>query len=197
VRFFTPGDHPSPLAERRYYLTASRWVPYKRVDVIVAAFRRLPDRQLIVVGAGPDWRRVREQAPANVGFAGEVSRTRLRELMREARAFLFAAEEDFGILPVEAQACGTPVLAYGRGGCCETVRGVGQDAATGMFFAEQQPHVLADAVAEFDGPLQTIRSEDCRANAERFAAERFRAEFSAFIDAARWVPKERPLSVNT
>ena len=105
---------------------------------------------------------MRDAAGPNVEFAGEVPRERLRELLRGARAFLFAAEEDFGILPVEAQACGTPVIAYGRGGSLETVRGLDAAAPTGMFFARQEPDAVADAVRAFDAALPAIRPADCR-----------------------------------
>jgi glycosyltransferase involved in cell wall biosynthesis len=184
VDFFTTAAVQPAPALRSYYVTASRWVPYKRVDVIVSAFREMPERRLIVIGDGPEAPRVRAAAGSNVEFVGEVPRERLRELLRGARAFLFAAEEDFGLLPVEAQACGTPVIAYGRGGSLETVRGPGQAAATGMFFAAQQPSAVAGAVRAFDGPLSTLLAADCRANAERFAAPRFRRELAAFIDHA-------------
>jgi glycosyltransferase involved in cell wall biosynthesis len=184
VDFFTTEATQGAPAARSYYVTASRWVPYKRVDVIVSAFRELPDRRLIVIGDGPEAPRVRAAAGRNVELVGEVPRERLRELLRGARAFLFAAEEDFGILPVEAQACGTPVIAYGKGGSLETVRGLGHAAATGAFFAEQVPSAVAAAVRAFDAPLRTLLAADCRANAERFAAPRFRAEFAAFVDAA-------------
>jgi len=111
-----------------------------------------------------------------------VPRERLRELLRGARAFVFAAEEDFGILPVEAQACGTPVIAYGRGGALETVREGVTGTATGMFFGAQTAEAIAAAVRAFDGALPALRAAECRANAERFATERFRAEFAAFVD---------------
>ncbi len=132
TRFFTPGG---PRDD--YFLAASRWVPYKRIDLIVESFRQMPDRRLIVVGDGPEAPRVRAAAGPNVEFVGEVARERLRELLRRARAFIFAAEEDFGILPVEAQACGTPVIAYRRGGVLETVRGLEAAQPTGVFFDEQ------------------------------------------------------------
>ncbi len=192
IRFFTPGEAVTAPVMRNYYVTASRWVPYKHMDVIVAAFAHLPEQRLIVVGDGPERRRVRDAAGRNVELAGEVPRERLRELLRGARAFLFAAEEDFGILPVEAQACGTPVIAYGRGGSLETVRGLGHGAATGMFFDRQQPDAVAEAVRAFDAVLPAIRPEDCRANAERFTVERFRAELSAFVDDA-WAAREEPV----
>jgi len=184
VGFFTPvEDAPEPAA-RDYYVTASRWVPYKRVDLVVAAFRELPDRRLVVAGAGPAAHHVRAAAGPNVEFVGEVPRERLRELLRGARAFVFAAEEDFGILPVEAQACGTPVIAYGRGGSLETVRADGTDAATGMFFSAQTAGAIVDAVRRSDTALSAIRAAACRANATRFSAERFRSEFAAFVDRA-------------
>lgn len=181
VEFFTPGPHAPAPAARGYYVTASRWVPYKRVDIIVAAFGALPRQRLIVVGDGPESSRVRAAAGANVEFVGEVRRDRLRELMRDARAFLFAAEEDFGILPVEAQACGTPVIAYGRGGALETVIDNG-DARTGLFFDEQAPAAVAAAVTEFDGVIATIDPRACVENAQRFASERFRREMKAFVE---------------
>ena len=176
--FFTPGS-----ARRNGFVTASRWVPYKRVDAIVAAFRELPAERLVVVGDGPEATRVRAAAGPNVEFVGEVSRERLRELLRGARAFLFAAEEDFGILPVEAQAVGTPVIAFGRGGVLETVRGLDDPEPTGLFFAEQTPAAIASAVRRFAADAPRIRSETCRASAERFSAERFRREFAAFVAA--------------
>ena len=129
----------APAGAGGYYLTASRWVPYKRIDAIVAAFRALPERRLVVTGDGPDAARIRAAAGPNVEFAGEVPRDRLRALMRGARAFVFAAEEDFGIIPLEAQACGTPVIAYARGAAIETLRGPDSRQPTGVFFATQSP----------------------------------------------------------
>ena len=183
VGFFTPGEGAPEPAARDYYVAASRWVPYKRMELIAAAFRDLPGRRLVMAGDGPEATRVRRAAGPNVEFVGEVPRERLRELLRGARAFVFAAEEDFGILPVEAQACGTPVLAYGRGGSLETVRDGAAGASTGMFFGAQTAEAIADAVRVFDEALPAIRADDCRANAARFSAERFHAEFSAFVDS--------------
>ena len=185
--FFTPGG-----VRGDDYVTASRWVPYKRVDLIVSAFRELPERRLVVVGDGPDAARVRAAAGPNIEFVGEVARERLRELLRGARAFLFAAEEDFGILPLEAQAVGTPVIAFGRGGVLETVRGLDDRAPTGVFFVEQTPAAIANAVRHFEADAPRIRPEACRTNAERFSAERFRREFAAFVAARRaeFAPRE-------
>src|SRR5690606_4789240 len=96
-----------------YFVTASRMVPYKRMDLIVEAFTDMPDKKLVVIGEGPDMPKLRKLAGQNVKILGYQPRDALREYMRRATAFVFAAEEDFGIAPVEAQACGTPVIAFG------------------------------------------------------------------------------------
>lgn len=181
VGFFSPDMMVLNPAQRDYYVTGSRWVPYKHIDAIVAAFQNLPDRRLLVAGDGPEAPRVRAAAGSNVELLGEVSRERLRDLLRGARAFLFAAEEDFGILPVEAQACGTPVIAYGRGGALETVVGTGA-GRTGMLFHEQSPAAIADAVRRFDAEIAGIDSSACVRNAQRFASERFAREIRAFVE---------------
>jgi glycosyltransferase involved in cell wall biosynthesis len=172
TEWFTPGDAPP---SRDFYLAASHWVPYKRLDAIVAAFAALPDRRLVVAGAGADAARLQGAAPPNVAFTGAVSRERLRELMRDARAFLFAAEEDFGIAPLEAQACGTPVIAYGQGGATETIV-AGGERPTGAFFGAQSADAIATTVRAFEARAIPIDAAACRANAERFAPARFRRE---------------------
>ena len=176
----TDGQKPSP----GYYLTASRHVPYKRIDLIAAAFRALPDRRLIIAGTGPETARIRAAAGSNVEFVGEVPRERLRELLQHARAFVFAAEEDFGILPVEAQACGTPVIALRRGGVVETIRGIEDGVgATGMFYEEQTAAAITAAVIAFEAQPAGIAAQDCRAQALLFAAARFREQYAALVDA--------------
>jgi glycosyltransferase involved in cell wall biosynthesis len=117
-----------------FYLTASRLVPYKRVDLIVEAFSRMPEKKLVVIGAGPEFSRIKASAGHNVDFLGYQPGEVLRDHMQRARAFVFAAEEDFGIAPLEAQACGTPVIAYGKGGALETIRGEESVEPTGVFF---------------------------------------------------------------
>jgi glycosyltransferase involved in cell wall biosynthesis len=179
TEFFTPAASP---AGSDYYVTASRFVPYKRMDLIARAFAQLPDRRLVIVGDGPDAAKVRAAAGPNVTLAGHTSRDRLRELLRGARAFLFAAEEDFGIAPLEAQACGVPVIAYGRGGATETVRGLDSPRPTGVHFAEQTAESIAAAVKEFESASARISAAACRENAEAFSERHFRERFGAFVD---------------
>ncbi|WP_313089584.1 glycosyltransferase family 4 protein [Pseudomonas sp.] len=165
-----------------YYLTASRMVPYKRIPMIVEAFSRMPDKKLIVIGAGPEMYKARELASPNVTLMGYQSFAVLLHHMQRAKAFVFAAEEDFGIAPIEAQACGTPVIAYGRGGVLETVRGLGQPEPTGVFYGEQTPAALVEAVGLFESQAHRILPESCRTSAERFSTERFRREIKAFVE---------------
>lgn len=175
----------APKPSPGYYVTASRHVPYKRIDLIAAAFKELPTQRLIIAGAGPETGRIRAVAGPNVEFAGEVSRDQLRALFQGARAFVFAAEEDFGIVPVEAQACGTPVLALHRGGAMETVRDAASGPApTGLFFDEQSSGAIADAVRRFEALAPPIRGADCRTHALAFSTARFAGQYTAFVDAA-------------
>jgi len=179
--FFAPGA--TAKTGPGYFVTASRHVPYKRIDLIVTAFNALPGHRLIVAGAGPESARLRNAAGPNVEFVGEVSREQLRTLLQNAHAFVFAAEEDFGILPLEAQACGTPVIALRRGGAIETVRGIDAGpAATGVFYDEQSGSAIASAVAGFDTHASMLSPQNCRAQALRFSAPRFREEFTAAVD---------------
>lgn len=166
-----------------YYLTASRLVPYKKVDAIVEAFNAMPDKRLIVVGDGPCMKRLKSIAKPNVELLGYQPFQVMRDLMQKARAFVFAAEEDFGITPVEAQASGTPVIAYGRGGLLETVVELGTAAApTGLFFPEQHAAAIVEAVERFERCGRDIDRAHCRANALRFSRERFRAQFDRFVE---------------
>lgn len=165
-----------------FYLTASRMVPYKMMPMIVDAFSRMPDRRLVVIGDGPDMAKCRAWAGPNVHIMGYQSDEVLRDHMQRAKAFVFAAEEDFGITPIEAQACGTPVIAFGKGGALETVRGLTSDKPTGLFFDEQTSESLIAAVDQFEQLAPgLIQSHACRKNAERFASERFRQELTEFV----------------
>ena len=165
-----------------YYLAASRLVPYKKMDLIVQAFAGMPDKKLIVVGDGPDMAKVKAAAGPNVEILGYQSFAKLKELMQGAAAFVFAAEEDFGITPVESQACGTPVIAFGKGGALETVRSVGQHARpTGLFFDRQTPESIVEAVTRFEAQRGAIRPEYCRENAMRFSVAEFCRQYTAFV----------------
>mgnify|MGYP001182228310 CR=1 FL=1 len=176
---FVPGTK-----KEEFYLTASRMVPYKKIDLIVESFSRMPDKHLVVIGDGPDFGKVRGKAGPNVELLGFRPQDELREYLQRAKAFLFAAEEDFGIAPLEAQACGTPVIAYGKGGALETVRGPDHPRPTGVFFREQTVPAIMRAVTEFEEKEAQIRQEDCRNNAVRFGPDRFREEFRRFVDQA-------------
>lgn len=180
TEYFTPEG-----VKGDFYLSASRMVPYKRMNLIVQAFSRMPERRLVVIGDGPQYEAARAVAGPNVEFLGYQPREVLRDCLRQARALVFAAKEDFGILPVEAQACGTPVLAYGAGGALETVRGLGCAGAgkpTGLFFSEQTEDSIMAAVETFETRESEIRPEFCRENALRFAPERFRQEYARFVE---------------
>jgi glycosyltransferase involved in cell wall biosynthesis len=179
-------DYFSPAGPREdFYLAASRFVPYKRMDLIVEAFRNLPDKKLVIIGDGTELPRLQPLFGENVTWLGGYQPSEvLRDHMRRCKAFLFCAREDFGIMPLEAQACGAPVIAFGEGGSKETVRGQGSPGQTGIFFAEQSVPALQAAILEFEGLNPPIRADDCRANAERFSPERFRAEISDFVTHA-------------
>jgi glycosyltransferase involved in cell wall biosynthesis len=168
-----------------FYLTASRLVPYKKVPAIVEAFRSLPDRRLVVVGEGGDMKRVKALAGPNVEILGYQPPAALRDLMQRARAFVFAAEEDFGIAPVEAQACGTPVIAYARGGALETIRGEEHALPTGVFFGSQHPAAIAAAVREFEHRRDRIEPRACRESALHFSVDTFREQYAGYV-RARW-----------
>jgi glycosyltransferase involved in cell wall biosynthesis len=165
------------------YLTVSRLVPYKRVDVLMAAFAEMPDRQLVIAGDGPDMKRLAATAPPNVRLLGHVTDAERHRLLASARAFVFAAEEDFGIAPLEAQACGTPVIAFGQGGSTETLRGLDTGAPTAVFFGEQTPAAVRDAVIQFERCADRIRASDCRANAQRFDVTVFHRRFGDYVSS--------------
>lgn len=168
-----------------FYLTASRMVPYKKIDLIVKAFNKMPDKKLVVIGKGPDFDKIKKAAGPNVNIMGFQPDEVLRDYMQRAKAFVFAAEEDFGIIPVEAQACGTPVIAFGKGGSLETVRGYGKkDHPTGIFFMEQTEDKVIDAVNEFEKVADQISPIDCRSNAETFGIDTFKKNFKRFVDDA-------------
>ena len=169
-----------------FYVTVSRLVPYKKVDLIVRAFAGMPDKKLVVIGDGPDREKVRAAAGPNTTFLGHAGAEVVAGHLRKAKAFVFAAEEDFGIAPLEAQACGTPVIAYGRGGALETI----QEGVSGLFFREQTEISLAEAVKNFEKVF--FSPSDCRANSLRFSEEIFRSKLKAFVEGK--TSERRPAS---
>ena len=172
--------------KENFYLAASRMVPYKCMPMIAEAFVDMPDKELIMIGDGPEFDKVQQIAAkaANIKLLGYQSDAVLVDHMGRARAFVFAAEEDFGITPVEAQACGTPVIAYGAGGALETViANLDPQIRTGVFFDNQSAESLKTAVENFDS-LGKFYPEICRANAERFSQQMFIEGFNRVIDSA-------------
>jgi glycosyltransferase involved in cell wall biosynthesis len=157
-------------------------VPYKKIDVLVDAFAEMPDKKLVVIGEGPEFARLRAKAGANVTLLGYQEAAALRDYLSRARAFLFAGREDFGIILVEAQACGTPVVAFGRGGAVETVCGLNSEEPTGVLFDEQTPEAVTEAIYRFEREEHLITAAACRENAMRFGIERFRREFGQFVE---------------
>ena len=138
----------------------------------------MPDKRLIIVGEGPEYDRIKSKAGPNVKLVGHQPFDRLVEYMQHARAFVFAAEEDFGIVPVEAQACGTPVIAFGRGGVTESVVA----GKTGVFFNEQTVECLCDAVMRFERDYAAFDPAAIRAHSEKFNATRFREDFLKLVE---------------
>lgn len=164
-----------------YYLTASRMVPYKRIDTIVEAFNNLPDKKLVVIGDGPDYEIIKKKSSKNIEILGYQNNDELKKYMQKAKAFVFAAEEDFGILPVEAQACGTPVIAYGAGGVKETVI----ENETGVFFYEQNIQSIINAIDKFENNNHNFEPKIIRNNAKKFNYDKFRNEIISYINSKK------------
>lgn len=165
-----------------FYLTASFMNPFKKIDLVVEAFANIPSKQLIVIGDGPDFRKIQSKAGANVQFLGYRPNEELRDYMQRAKAFIFAAPEDFGIIMAEAQACGTPVIAYGKGGAVEIIRGLEHENPTGVLFAQQTVACLVEAIAQFEMNLHRISSHDCRENALRFSPTQFQEALKLLVE---------------
>ncbi|MEW5952058.1 MAG: glycosyltransferase family 4 protein [Elusimicrobiota bacterium] len=163
--------------KENFYLTASRMVPYKKIPLIAEAFSKMPDKKLVVIGDGPEFEKVKKVLGRNIELLGYQEDNVLKEYMKKAKAFVFAAEEDFGIVPVEAQACGTPVIAYGKGGALETV----VDGVSGTFFKEQTVESIISAVNSFE--KMSFDPIKIRKNSERFSIDRFKKEFLNFVNS--------------
>ena len=165
--------------KQEYYLASSRLVAYKKIDTIIEAFNQMPDKKLVVIGGGPNLEAYRKLAKDNVTLMGYQPFDVLKDKMQHAKAFVFAADEDFGMIPIEAQSCGTPVIAYGHGGSLETVNG----GKTGLFFNEQTPEAIVEAVNKFETMgSQPFAPADCRQWAEGFSEERFKREIKEFVE---------------
>jgi glycosyltransferase involved in cell wall biosynthesis len=185
--FFQPAE-----GERDdYYLTVSRLVPYKCIHLIVDAFSHLPKRRLVVIGDGPQLARLQALAGPNVQMLGHQPNSVVRRYLQRARAFVFAALEDFGIAPVEAQACGTPVIAYGKGGVTESV----SEGRSGVFFHDQTVESLVGAIEQFERRRARFNGAEIRANAVRFSAERFKQQFRACVEEQVKQPPRIELAV--
>lgn len=163
-----------------FYVTASRLVPYKKIDLVVEAFAEMPDKKLVVIGDGPDYDKIAAKATPNVEMLGYQSFDELKRYMRHAKAFVFAAEEDFGIVPVEAQACGTPCVAFGKGGATETIL----PGETGIFFFEQTTASLKEAVQTLENTYSKLSHARIRENALRFSVARFQEKFEDAVARA-------------
>lgn len=166
-----------------FYLTASRMVPYKKIPLIVEAFSRMPDKCLIVIGDGPELAKCQKLAGSNVTLLGHQSAAVLKDHLQRAKAFVFAAEEDFGIAPIEAQACGTPVIAFGKGAALETIRGTHANQPTGLFFETQTAQAIVDAVAHFEAMGAAFSPQACRDNALRFSVAQFRQSLVSLVSS--------------
>jgi glycosyltransferase involved in cell wall biosynthesis len=177
TNFYTPADLPRD----DFYLVVSALAPYKRVDLAIEACRRL-GKQLVIIGAGQDAARLSRQAGADVRWLGWQPNEQIREAMRQCRALLFPGEEDFGIVPVEAQACGAPVIAFGRGGATETVLPLGQRREpTGIWFADQTAESLIDALERFERQRGDFSPQAARRQSLFFQEARFEEELFAYL----------------
>jgi glycosyltransferase involved in cell wall biosynthesis len=164
-----------------FFVTVSRFVPYKRMDLIVDTFTRM-EHELVVIGDGPDRAKIERLSGPNVRILGYQPDRVVADYLQRARAFIFAADEDFGIVPVEAQAAGCPVIAYGRGGAMETVVGWPAPNSTGVFFDAQTSEAIESAVRLFEAHEAEFKPETCRHNAEHFSHERFQRDFRATVE---------------
>jgi glycosyltransferase involved in cell wall biosynthesis len=167
-----------PVPEKQnYYLTASRMVPYKRVDLIVEAFSMMGDKKLKVVGQGPELENIKRKSASNIEILGYKSGKELKSLMRKSKAFVFAAEEDFGITVVEAMACGTPVIALNKGGTSETV----VDGKTGILFESQSAESIKNAVVKFEKMKNGFDPYQIHRHSEQFSRDIFEKKIKEYV----------------
>ena len=170
-----------------YYVAAGRFVPFKRLDLVAEAFKAMPDKKLYLLGDGPEMEKIRSKAGPNTVFTGFLPPAEMNRYLSKAKAFIFPSEEDFGIVPVEAQACGTPVIAFGKGGALETV--IGLDEATnagptGLFFHSQDAQAIRQAVLQFEAHADRFHAQAIHEHAQSFAIDQFKQHLQREIDAA-------------
>jgi len=163
------------IKKEDYYVTIARFVPYKRLDIIIKAFALMTDKKLIVIGDGPEKKKLKKMAKDNIFFTGYLDRDHLIKVLAKAKGFVFAAEEDFGIAPVEAQACGVPVIAFGKGGVLETVI----DYKTGLYFYEQTENAIIEAIEKFE--KEKFDTSYIKEHAQKFSQENFINKFKDII----------------
>jgi len=175
-----------------FYFTASRMVPYKKIDLIVEAFSHMPNKKLVVIGDGPDMQKIKSKATSNIEILGYQPNSVMQDHMQRAKAFVFAAEEDFGITPVEAQACGTPVIAFGKGGALETVNSDLSNSPSGVFFNKQNINSIISSINTFESQSELYIPFNCRNNALKFSDARFRSEFEIYV-SNKWNQKKPSL----
>jgi glycosyltransferase involved in cell wall biosynthesis len=168
---------PLELAKEDYYLAASRLVPYKKIDLIVEAFSEMPDKKLLVVGSGPEKEKIKSKAASNVQILGYQNFDSLRKYMQKAKAFIFSAEEDFGIVVLEAMACGTPVIALNQGGTAETV----VNMVNGIHFNEQTAQSIINAVNSFEEVEKNFNLENVSLSAKKFSRENFETAIYNYV----------------
>ncbi|MFZ0455782.1 MAG: glycosyltransferase family 4 protein [Ignavibacteriaceae bacterium] len=162
-----------------YYLTASRFVPYKRIDLIAEAFTKMPEKKLLIIGDGPEEEKIKSKSGRNVELLGYKTGEALINYMQKAKAFVFAAEEDFGIMIVEALSCGTPVIAFGKGGATETVT----ENENGILYPEQTPESIIEAVKRFESNSGKFKPDIISNSAKRFDRKIFEKKIKDFVDS--------------
>jgi glycosyltransferase involved in cell wall biosynthesis len=170
-------NFPLQISKENYYLTASRLVPYKRIDLIVDAFAKMLDKKLIVIGSGPEKDKIKAKATPNVDVLGYQDFENLKSYMQKAKAFVFAAEEDFGIIVVEAMACGTPVIAGNYGGTAESV----VDGKTGVLFPNQSVESIIESVKKFELIADSLSSSEIRNHSEKFSRNNFEEKIKEYV----------------
>ena len=173
--------HPAPGPREDYYLVVSAFAPYKRLDLCIEACNQL-QRKLVIIGQGQNEARLRAMAGPTIEFLGWQPDETIRQHMRTCKALLFPGEEDFGIVPLEAQGCGAPVIAYGRGGATETVIPPGRlEEPTGLWFGEQSADCLVQAMRQFEGLAEDFSPRKIRQHAEKFNTRRFADEIFSYV----------------